>query len=136
MRKFLSSSRDEEEASVEITPMLDVVFIMLIFFIVTTVFVEEEGLDVDKPTPQPPEDQDDDDRDPVMFRLTSNNQVVHEGEMVPLGRIELIVRNALSQQRVPVILQVESGALSGLMVQVMDRAKLGGAQIISVTQTN
>lgn len=128
--------KTEEKTDINISPMIDMVFILLIFFIVTTVFVEEEGLDVDKPTPQPPDDQKDDDRDPVMFRLTSTNQVVHEGETVPLGRIELIVRNALAQQTVPVILQVESGALSGLMIQVMDRAKLGGANIISVTQTN
>lgn len=126
----------EEKTDVNISPLIDMVFILLIFFIVTTVFVEEEGLDVDKPTPQPPEEQEEDDSEPVMLRLTSNNQIVHEGSTVPLGRIETIVRNALSRESVPVILQVESGALSGLMVQVMDRAKVGGAEIISVTQTN
>ena len=49
MRQFFTSDQTEEESSVDITPMLDVVFIMLIFFIVTATFIKEAGIDVDKP---------------------------------------------------------------------------------------
>jgi len=52
---------------------------------------------------------------------------------VTLNRVETIVRNALSQADVPVIMQVQRGAVSGVMIQVMDRAKIGGAEKISVT---
>ena len=49
MRRMLSGGDEEHEASVDITPMLDVVFIMLIFFIVTATFVKESGIDVNRP---------------------------------------------------------------------------------------
>ena len=68
-----------------------------------------------------------------MLRITVNNQVIHDDQVVTLNRVETIVKNALSKADVPVIMQVERGALSGTMVQVMDRAKLGGADKISVT---
>jgi biopolymer transport protein ExbD len=126
-------NKGEEKTSINISPMIDMVFILLIFFIVTTVFVEEEGITVEKPTPQPPDSQDEERDEPVILRVTSNNQILHEGTMVTLNRVETIVRNALSQADVPVIMQVERSALAGTMVQVMDRAKIGGATKVSVT---
>ncbi|MEX0326444.1 MAG: ExbD/TolR family protein [Puniceicoccaceae bacterium] len=125
--------KGEERTDINISPMIDMVFILLIFFIVTTVFVEEEGIGVDKPTPQPPDEQQEDPDEPVMLRITVSNQIIHEDQVVTLNRVETIVKNALSKADVPVIMQVERGALSGMMVQVMDRAKIGGADKISVT---
>jgi len=129
-------NKGEERTDINISPMIDMVFILLIFFIVTTVFVEEEGLSVDKPTPQPPDQQQEEPDEPIMLRITVNNQVIYEGDAVTLNRVETIVKNVLSQSDVPVIMQVERGALAGIMVQVMDRAKLGGAEKISVTAVN
>ena len=129
-------NKEEERTSINISPMIDMVFILLIFFIVTTVFVEEEGISVEKPTPQPPDQQQEEPDEPIMLRITVNNQVIYEGDAVTLNRVETIVKNVLSQSDVPVIMQVERGALAGIMVQVMDRAKLGGAEKISVTAVN
>jgi biopolymer transport protein ExbD len=129
-------NKGEESTSINISPMIDMVFILLIFFIVTTVFVEEEGIAVDKPTPQPPDMEQQDRDEPVILRVTATNQILHDGNMVTLNRVETIVRNALSQADVPVIMQVERGALAGVMVQVMDRAKIGGATKVSVTAVN
>lgn len=129
-------NKGEETTDINISPMIDMVFILLIFFIVTTVFVEESGISVDKPTPQPPDNKQEEKDDPIILRVTVNNQVVHNGDIVTLSRIETIVRNTLAQSDVPVIMQVERGALAGTMVQVMDRAKIGGADKISVTAVN
>ncbi len=134
----MSSSRNrirksEEKTDINISPMIDMVFILLIFFIVTTVFVEEEGLGVDKPTPQPPDEQEEEKDEPLILRVTKTNQVLHEGTIVSLNRVETIVKNTLSQSDVPLIMQVERGSLAGKMVQVMDRAKMSGAEKISVT---
>ncbi|MGC9450229.1 MAG: ExbD/TolR family protein [Oceanipulchritudo sp.] len=125
--------KGEEKTDINISPMIDMVFILLIFFIVTTVFVEEEGIGVDKPTPQPPDQQQEERDEPVILKVTTSNQILFDGNIVTLGRVETIVKNALSQADVPIILQVERGALAGMMVQVMDRAKIGGATKISVT---
>lgn len=129
-------NKGEEKTDINISPMIDMVFILLIFFIVTTVFVEEEGIGVDKPTPKPPEPLEEERDEPVVLRITSNNQIVYEGNNITLGRVETVVKNALSQADVPVILQVERGALAGTMVQVMDRAKIAEADKISVTAVN
>ena len=126
-------NKGEERTDINISPMIDMVFILLIFFIVTTVFVEEEGISVDKPTPQPPDNQKEEPDEPVILRVTANNQVIHDGNVVTLNRVETLVKTAISQSDVPVIMQVERGALAGVMVQVMDRAKIGGAEKISVT---
>ena len=126
-------NKGEERTDINISPMIDMVFILLIFFIVTTVFVEEEGIGVDKPTPQPPEKEQEKKDEPVMLKVTVANQILHQGAPITINRVETVVKNALSKADVPVILQVERGALSGTMIQVMDRAKLGGADKISVT---
>ena len=125
--------KGEESTDINISPMIDMVFILLIFFIVTTVFVEEEGIGVDKPTPSSdPVDQNDD--EPIMLKVTVANQILHNGQSISLNRVETVVKNALSQNsELPVIMQVERGALAGTMIKVMDRAKMGGADKISVT---
>ena len=137
----MSSSRNrirkgEEKTDINISPMIDMVFILLIFFIVTTVFVEEEGIGVDKPTPKPPDEQQEEKDEPLILRITANNQITHDGDIITLNRVETIVKNTLSQSDVPVIMQVERGSLAGKMVQVMDRAKLVGADKISVTSVS
>jgi biopolymer transport protein ExbD len=136
MSSFKRLNKSEERTDINISPMIDMVFILLIFFIVTTVFVEESGINVDKPTPQPPDTKEEEKDEPIILKVTVNNQVVHNGEIVTLSRIETIVRSTLAKSDVPVIMQVERGALAGTMVQVMDRAKLGGADKISVTALN
>jgi biopolymer transport protein ExbD len=125
--------KGEESTDINISPMIDMVFILLIFFIVTTVFVEEEGIGVDKPTPSSEPQQQSDD-EPIMLKVTVANQVLYKGTSISLNRVETVVKNALSKNdELPVIMQVERGALSGTMIKVMDRAKLGGADKISVT---
>ena len=136
MSSFRRLNKTEDRTDINISPMIDMVFILLIFFIVTTVFVEESGINVDKPTPQPPDEKQEEKDDPIILKVTVNNQVVHNGEVVTMSRIETIVRSTLAKSDVPVIMQVERGALAGTMVQVMDRAKLGGADKISVTALN
>lgn len=136
MSSFRRLNKTEDRTDINISPMIDMVFILLIFFIVTTVFVEESGINVDKPTPQPPEEKQEEKDDPIILKVTVNNQILHNGEVVTLSRIETIVRSTLAKSDVPVIMQVERGALAGTMVQVMDRAKLGGADKISVTALN
>ncbi len=71
--------------------------------------------------------------EPVVLKVTTSNQVMYDGNIVTLNRVESIVKSALAKSDVPVIMQVERGALAGIMVQVMDRAKIGGATKISVT---
>ena len=129
--------RGEDRTDINISPMIDMVFILLIFFIVTTVFVEEEGLNVDKPTPAPPQTEQEEKEEPVMILVTANNQIQHNKKTLTLSNVETIVRESMSKNpELPVIMKVERGALAGIMIQVMDRAKIGGADKISVTSVD
>ncbi len=134
MSRRNSINREEDKTNINISPMIDMVFILLIFFIVTTVFVDERGLGVDRPQPSPDRERDED-RDPMIFRLTATGQIVHDGSNISLARVENVVRVTRSQfPDLPVILQVERNARSGLMIQVMDFARQGDREVpVTVT---
>ncbi len=127
-------NKGEDKTDINISPMIDMVFILLIFFIVTTVFVDERGLGVDRPQPNPDQERDED-RDPMIFRLTATGQIVYDGANISLSRVENVVRVTRSQfPDLPVILQVERNARSGLMIQVMDFARQGDREVpVTVT---
>ncbi|MDP0501439.1 MAG: biopolymer transporter ExbD [Verrucomicrobiota bacterium JB022] len=115
-------NKGDDNTDINISPMIDMVFILLIFFIVTTVFVDERGVPIDKPTPSPDQAQQND-SEPVIFRITRNGNVMYHDNEVTLNRAEEVVKEALSQNDVPVILQVQRGAQAGRMIQVMDAAR-------------
>ncbi|EIU6824555.1 ExbD/TolR family protein [Vibrio parahaemolyticus] len=131
-RRYSSDSSDEN--AIDMTPMLDIVFIMLIFFIVTTSFVKEAGLEVNRPT-------------------ASSAQTVKKGNiMVAIGaagdvwvdkrRIEVdAVRANIERLRAEspdgaVVIQADTEANAGVVVKVMDQIKMAGVESISIAATN
>ncbi len=123
-----------EGIDINISPMIDMVFILLIFFIVTTVFVEEEGLDVNKPSPGGANNLD---NETVVFHITKSGSVLYEGKEIGLSGVRATVRNKMQREVLPLILEVESEAPSGLMVRVMDEAKFAKPKVaISINATN
>lgn len=132
MKKFRSAAQEEEsDPAVDISPLIDCVFILLIFFIVTTTFVEERGLEVDKP--QPASSSDDSDKEPVIFLVLSDKKVEQDGREISLGAIQPVVRRAVQKDPdTAVIVQVQALADAGLMVRVVDEAKLAGAAKVNI----
>jgi biopolymer transport protein ExbD len=120
----------QENTDINISPLIDMVFILLIFFIVTTVFVEERGLGVEKPDPVgTPTDADDN----VVFTLTSNGEVLYAGKSLGMGGVAATVRDQIRRKMVPVIIKVEQGAIANLVVRVIDESRMAGAEKISLT---
>ncbi len=131
MARFRDSMNDQaDEGGIDISPMIDCVFILLIFFIVTTTFVEESGVQVDKPQPAPVSVMKD--KPNVVIRLTASGQVFNEGSEIGIGGVQTLVKTALRQEDVPVIIQSESKAQTGMLVRVIDEARLAGASKISL----
>ena len=126
-RRRLSGESDRIE--INISPMIDCVFILLIFFIVTTVFVEEEGLAVNKPQAAASQSLD---KDLITIKITQKGQILYENRSIGLSGVRREVRNKLSREKLPVVLQVENDAAAGILVRVMDEATLGGAEAISI----
>jgi biopolymer transport protein ExbD len=130
MGRFREAASDEgAEAAVDIAPLIDCVFILLIFFIVTTTFVEESGVEVDKPQGAAPARLD---KPGILIALTEKGQVFHEGDEIGFGGVQPLVRRMLQQEPVPVVIQAEAAAPTGLLIRLVDETKLAGAAKVSV----
>ncbi len=125
---------EDDRVDVNISPLIDMVFILLIFFIVTTVFVDEEGFLVDRPEPSP--DPTPQEEEPFVIEITGEGQVVIDGQDVGIGAVRSRVASRMRQAQVPVIVQVDAQARSSIMVRVLDEARLADAETVSVTTRN
>lgn len=119
----------EEVSDINVSPLIDMVFILLIFFIVTTVFVEETGTDVDKPQAASAVNLE---KNSILLALTAKGQVVYGGKEIGMGGVRPLVRRLTQQEPMPVIVQVDKNANAGLLVRVIDESKLGGAKNVSI----
>ena len=119
------------ETAIDISPLIDCVFILLIFFIVTTVFVDETGVEVDKPQAASAESQLE--KNSILIAVTAKGQVVYGGRDITLGGVQPLVKRMIQKEMLPVIIQADTASKSGLLVKVIGEAKLAGAQKVSVS---
>ncbi len=133
-KKSIFASSEPELSEINISPLIDMVFILLIFFIVTTVFVEEPGVEVNKPRAIMSKDLE---KNSILIAITNTNQVVYGGREIGVSGIRPIVRRLLTNKdKMPVILQVDEASAAGLVVRAIDEAKLGGAEQVSISTEN
>ncbi|MDD2460168.1 MAG: biopolymer transporter ExbD [Kiritimatiellae bacterium] len=130
MSRFRSFGSDEgESAGIDMSPLIDCVFILLIFFIVTTTFVEETGVEVDKPQAASSVNLE---KNSVLLAITAKGEVVYGGQEIGVGGVQTVVKRMLEKEELPVIVQADQSVPSGLLVRVIDEAKLGGAAKVSL----
>lgn len=129
MRPSLQSQLDNKVQQIDLSPLLDVVFILLIFFIVTTVFVKETGVDVKKPQAMSASDLE---RKSILIAITEDGQVMYAGQDVGVAGVRRTVSQLLNQQAMPVILQVDENVTTKMLVAVMDEAKMAGATSVNL----
>ena len=128
-------SKQHDEAEVNLTPMLDVVFIMLIFFIVTASFVKEKGLDLNRPSKSNVQEPDDPKMKSVVINITDRNQIWIQKRPIDLRSVKANVARLLAENPgAGVVIRADPESANGVMVEVMDQAKLGGAQAIALTE--
>jgi biopolymer transport protein ExbD len=84
-------ARREEEAEIDLTPMLDVVFIMLIFFIVTASFLKESGIEITRPDATTETPQEDSKVKNIVFQVTANDEIWSEGRRIDIRAVQAIV---------------------------------------------
>jgi len=130
MRRFRQVlADDDQEQGIDISPLMDCVFILLIFFIVTTTFVEETGVEVDKPQAASASNLE---KTSILLALTANGEVVYGGRDIGMGGVQQLVKRLLQKEDVPVIIQADKEAKSGLLVRLIGEAKLAGATTVSL----
>ncbi|MGM0521367.1 MAG: ExbD/TolR family protein [Pseudomonadota bacterium] len=128
MRRRRSMESTAESTEVNLTPMLDVVFIMLIFFIVTTSFIKESGVEIERPessaaSPRPDAQ--------VLVAVTPEGAVWVDGRPVDLHRVGQTVADIVTGEG-SVVIQADRNATTGVLIEVMDRLQSAGVDQVAV----
>lgn len=132
MRKF---SKADGEAEINMTPMLDIVFIMLIFFIVTASFVTESGLDVNAPDPNQPPPPEDQEKKNILIQIDNKNQIRIDFRRIDIRQVRAnIERLHAESPNGIVVIQASPSANTGLIVEIYDQANLAGVSKISIAR--
>lgn len=126
--------QQEEDTSIDLTPMLDVVFIMLIFFIVTSSFIKESGVEVQRPQAETASPQD---KGNILIAVTADGQVWLDKKPVDVRSVRAHVeRMRVEQPDGAVVVQADRDARTGLVVQVMDQARLAGVRDVALAASS
>lgn len=123
-------NNDVDSADIDITPMLDIVFIMLIFFIVTTSFVKESGITVNRPSAETTEQKTGSN---LLVAIRANGEIWIDRRVVDVRSVRAnIERMKADNPEGAAIIQADEFAPSGLLVKVMDQIRLAGITNISI----
>ena len=133
MLKRSGGKRAAEEANIDITPLLDIVFIMLIFFIVTSTFIKEPGIDVNRPEAETAEDQR---LVSILVAVSSENKIWINREEVQLDGVRAAIERLRRENpKGSAVLQVDGDAHSRYMVEVLQRIRDAGVNDVVAVST-
>ena len=128
MRRDKMFSGEEEENEINLTPMLDVVFIMLIFFIVTASFIKEAGIDVDRPDAPTAESQDD-----AAILIASDEIWIDRRQTEPNAVRGMIERLHAENPKGSIVIQADEESTNETLVVVMEAAKQAGVSNVAIS---
>ena len=124
----------EETEEIDLTPMLDVVFIMLIFFIVTATFVKEIGLDVNSPDKN--QNVKDADKQSIVVQISNRDRIRIRGRDIDFRAVRAnIERLHAENPDAPVVVQPHPDSTTETMIHVMDSARQAGVYAVSIAAT-
>ena len=136
MAKSFQRFREKQSrgsGEINISPLIDVVFILLIFFIVTTVFVDETGVEVEKPRAASQQELD---KNSILIGITAEGGVYYGGREIGVGGVRAVVGRLIKGEDLPVVIQADRRAATQKTVEVLDEAKLAGAVRVFVSTGN
>lgn len=121
----------DDDASIDMTPMLDIVFIMLIFFIVTTTFSNEKGLSANRPPENvktPPKDSKS-----LSIRIDASGQIILDNRIVDIRRVVANTQTFLAENSSKnAAIQAHEDTEHGIVIDVLDQVKQAGIENVSV----
>ncbi len=128
-------SQEDEENEINLTPMLDVVFIMLIFFIVTASFIKEAGLDVNRPDAPVTETQPEDAN--ILVAISANDEILIDNRLIDPRAVRAnIERLHAENPNGSVVIQANKRSTNKMLVTVMDAARQAGVYNISMADSS
>lgn len=131
MRRIGSSSNSvDDESAIDLTPMLDVVFIMLIFFIVTATFVKEAGIDVNRPDAATAVSQE---KANILVAIDAANNIWIDRRQVDVRSVRAnIERLHAENPQGSVVIQADEGSNTKTLIDVMDAARAAGVFNVAI----
>jgi len=129
MRFRRNVNEAEEPIELNLIPLIDVIMFLLIFFISTTSFIEEPGVQVDKPQAASAKLLE---KNSIIFAVTSDGKIAYGGKEIGLGGVRPMVKRLCAKEPLPVVIQGDENSRSGVLIRVIDEAKLGGAKDVSL----
>lgn len=130
MRRHWQGNGESAESEINLTPMLDVVFIMLIFFVVTTSFVKESGVEVNRPSANTAQRQE---QANILVAIRPNGEIWIDNRAVDIRAVRAhIERLRVEFPEGQVVIQGDRAAQIGLLVKVMDQVRLAGVANVSI----
>lgn len=133
MRRRKGRVAEDDSGEIDLTPMLDVVFIMLIFFIVTASFVKETTIDVNVPQSQQNQAESDDDNSAIVVVIRGNNEIWMDDRRIDIRAVRAnIERLHAEKPKAPVVVKAESASSAGVFVAVADAAREANVYNVSL----
>jgi biopolymer transport protein ExbD len=129
MRFRRTLAEPDESIELNLIPLIDIIMFLLIFFISTTSMMQEQAVQVDKPQSQGSSQGE---STSIIFSITPDGKVTHEGKEIGLSGVRPTVKRLCSEEAQPVVIQVSEKSRSGMMIQIIDEARMGGAKDVSV----
>ena len=130
MRRSPISQATEAEEEISLTPMLDVVFILLIFFIVTANFIKEPGLEINRPDSDTAETQE---NAAILIAVGPTGEVWMDGRRIDVRQVKAnVVKLLADNPKGSVVIQADEKAMADTIIQVMDGAREAGVNAISL----
>ena len=120
----------DDDTAIDITPMLDIVFIMLIFFVVTASFVKESGIEVDRPEAETAETRA---RVTMLIAIDADNRIWINRRRVDSAAVRpLVERLHAENPKGGAVIQADAAAQTGVLVDVMDQLRLAGVENVAI----
>jgi len=130
MKQHFANLIDEEDTQIDMTPMLDVVFIMLIFFIVTASFVKESGIDVNRPDAATAVQKD---RANILVAISDSGEIWINKRQVDVRAVQANIERLYAENpQGSVVIQADKAATTERLIQVMDAARAAGVFDVSI----
>ena len=123
--------REEEDSEINITPMMDIVFIMLIFFIVTTSFIKETGIDPNRPEAETASRSE---LGNILIAISPNDRIWMNKNPIELETVRILMEAAHAENpESSVVIVADELASTGLVIDIMDQIRLGGISKVSLS---
>ena len=128
------SNQESEVGKIDLTPLIDTVFILLIFFLVTSSFTKESGIDVDRPSAQSPAREE---QGSMIIAVSKEGEVWIDNNKIELNAVRSHVERAHAQNpEGTIIILADQNSRTGITVEVLDQVRLAGVTNVSIAASN